>query len=187
MDWGFQFHTALCSRLVEQYQFEAKWDKGPNLKSFYPANDPNKTYRTDERTRKMKKPRLLLVDDEIHFTENLEKLLSRRGYDVTAVNDGNTALGIIQEREFDVVVLDQKMPGLDGIATLKELKKRNENLEVIILTGHGTAQSGISGLQLGAYDYVSKPITLANLEERISQAFDRKLLREQNASANRRR
>jgi two-component system, OmpR family, response regulator len=126
----------------------------------------------------MRKPRLLLVDDEVRFTANLMTILSRRGYEVTAVNDGDSALRIVQEREFDIVILDQKMPGLDGIATLKELKKKNPHLEVIILTGHGSAETGITGLQLGAYDYISKPIRLNDLEERISQAFDRKLLRE---------
>jgi DNA-binding NtrC family response regulator len=128
----------------------------------------------------MRSPRLLLVDDEIPFTTNLLKLLSRRGYEVTAVNDGERALRIVQEQEFDVVILDQKMPGLDGITALKELKKKMPDLEVIILTGHGSAESGITGLQLGAYDYITKPIRLSDLEQRIAQAFDRKLLRESN-------
>ncbi len=133
----------------------------------------------------MNKPRLLLVDDEIDFTTNMQKLLSRRGYEVTAVNSGSHALRIVQEQRFDVVILDQKMPGLDGIATLKELKKKTPHLEVLILTGHGSAESGITGLQLGAYDYIAKPIRLSDLEERIRQAFDRKLLREQENSFNR--
>jgi two-component system OmpR family response regulator len=128
----------------------------------------------------MRNPRLLLVDDEIPFTTNLLKLLSRRGYEVTAVNDGERALRIVQEQEFDVVILDQKMPGVDGITALKELKKKRPDLEVIILTGHGTYASGITGLQLGAYDYITKPIRLSDLEQRIAQAFDRKLLRESN-------
>jgi DNA-binding response OmpR family regulator len=128
----------------------------------------------------MRNPRLLLVDDEILFTANLFKLLSRRGYEVTTVNDGERALRIVQEQEFDVIILDQKMPGLDGISALKELKKKRPDLEVIILTGHGSAESGIKGLQLGAYDYITKPIRLSDLEQRIAQAFDRKLLRESN-------
>lgn len=128
----------------------------------------------------MRNPRLLLVDDEILFTTNLFKLLSRRGYEVTAVNDGERALRIVQEQEFDVVILDQKMPGMDGITALKELKKKKPDLEVIILTGYGSAESGITGLQLGAYDYITKPIRLSDLEQRIAQAFDRKLLRESN-------
>ena len=131
--------------------------------------------------------KVLCVDDEKNILEAYQRSL-RKQFEIDTALGGEEALERISNHgPFAVIVSDMRMPGLDGIATLKELKKRNENLEVIILTGHGTAQSGISGLQLGAYDYVSKPITLANLEERISQAFDRKLLREQNASANRRR
>ena len=126
----------------------------------------------------MKMPRLLLVDDEVHFALNLKKLLSRRGYEVTAVHDGHHALRLVQQQEFDVVILDQKMPGLDGISTLKELKKKDPRLEILILTGHGSVESGITGLQFGAYDYIMKPTRLSDLEERITQAFDRKLLRE---------
>jgi len=126
----------------------------------------------------MKKPRLLLVDDEVLFTENLFKLLARRGYEVTAVNEGDRALRIVQEQEFDVVILDEKMPGLDGIATLKELKRKRPDLEVIILTGHGTAGSALTGLEQGAYDYTTKPIQLNELEQKIDQAFERKRLRE---------
>lgn len=119
-----------------------------------------------------------MVDDEIPFTTNLAKLLSRRGYEVSAVNDGNSALRIVEEQEFDVVVLDQKMPGLDGITTLKELKKKRPLVEVIILTGYSAVDSALDGLELGAYDYTVKPIQLKDLEEKIRQAFERKLLRE---------
>ena len=119
-----------------------------------------------------------MVDDEIPFTKNLLWLLSRRGYEVSAANEGSSALRIIEEQEFDVVVLDLKMPGMDGISTLKELKKKRPNLEVIILTGYGDVDSALSGIELGAYDYTTKPIELSDLEEKIGQAFQRKLLRE---------
>ena len=125
----------------------------------------------------MTKPRLLLVDDEVFFTENLSKLLSRRGYDVTAINDSQQALQIAQEQDFDVVILDQKMPGMDGISVLRELKSELPDLEVIILTGHGSLESGITGLQLGAYDFIRKPIGVSDLEEKIARAFDRRVLR----------
>jgi DNA-binding NtrC family response regulator len=126
----------------------------------------------------MKNPRLLLVDDEVLFTTNLSKLLTRRGYDVTAVNNGEQALQIVQEHEFDVVILDQQMPGMDGIAVLRNLKSTVPDLEVIMLTGHGSVEMGITGLQLGAYDFIRKPIALNDLEEKIASAFDRKVLRE---------
>jgi two-component system, OmpR family, response regulator len=126
----------------------------------------------------MRTPKLLLVDDEVPFATNLLKLLSRRGYDVSAVYDGETALRTIQESEFDVVILDQNMPGKDGIAVLRQLKKKKPHLEVIILTGYGSVDTALSGFELGAYDYTTKPIQLADLESKIRQAFQRKMLRE---------
>lgn len=126
----------------------------------------------------MRKPRLLLVDDDIPLTKNMSWLLSRRGYEVSAVNDGESALRIIEEQEFDVVILDQKMPGIDGIATLRELKKKRPNLEVIILTGASSIDSAVKGFELGACDYTTKPMQLSDLEEKIRQAFERKLLLE---------
>jgi two-component system, OmpR family, response regulator len=126
----------------------------------------------------MRKPRLLLVDDDLPFTRNLVWLLSRRGYDVSAVNDGQSALRIVEEQDFDVIILDRKMPGVDGIATLKELKKKRPQVEVIILTGAASVESALDGVQLGAYDYTTKPIQLSELEEKIGRAFERKLLQE---------
>jgi two-component system OmpR family response regulator len=126
----------------------------------------------------MRKPRLLLVDDEIPFVANLLKLLSRRGYEVSTAHDGDSALRLVQEREFDVVILDQNMPGKDGITVLRELKKKQPHLEVVILTGYGSVDMALKGFELGIYDYTSKPIQLADLEAKIRQAFQRKMLRE---------
>jgi DNA-binding response OmpR family regulator len=115
----------------------------------------------------MRKPRLLLVDDEIPFVANLLKLLSRRGYEVSTAHDGESALRIIQEREFDVVILDQNMPGKDGITVLRELKRKQPHLEVVILTGYGSVDMALKGFGLGIYDYASKPIQLGDLEAKI--------------------
>jgi len=134
--------------------------------------------RNQERKTQMRKPRLLLVDDEIPFTTNLLRLLSRRGYDVSAVYDGDSALRIVREQEFDVVILDQNMPGKDGISVLRELKLKKPHLEVVILTGYGSIDLALNGFDLGAYDYTTKPIQLSALEEKIRQAFQRKMLRE---------
>ena len=125
-----------------------------------------------------RKPRLLLVDDEVPFVTNLVKLLSGRGYEVSAVYDGESALRAVQEREFDVVILDQNMPGKDGITVLRELKKKQPHLEVVILTGYGSVDMALKGFELGVYDYTSKPIHLGDLEAKIRQAFQRKILRE---------
>ena len=126
----------------------------------------------------MRNPKLLLVDDDVDLTKNMAWLLSRRGYEVSAANDGERALQILAEREFDVVILDLKMPGLDGIATLRGIKRKWPELEVIILTAAATVDSAVKGLELGAYHYATKPIRLDDLEDRIRQAFERKLLLE---------
>jgi two-component system, OmpR family, response regulator len=126
----------------------------------------------------MKNARILLVDDEVAFTKYLSIFLSNRGHEVMSVQDGASAIKTIDNNEFDVVVLDLRMPGIGGIETLKILKKRKPFLEVIILTGHGTVDSAIEGVEHGAFDYATKPIALNDLYERISQALERKLLRE---------
>jgi two-component system, OmpR family, response regulator len=127
---------------------------------------------------KMRRARILLVDDEVVFTANMTKLLSRRGYEVMAVNDGESAIQAIEDNEFDVAVLDLRMPGMDGMAALKVMKRKRPHLEVIILTGHGSVESGIQGMHLGAVDYAMKPIQITELQEKINEAFERKLLRE---------
>ncbi|MFZ2445667.1 MAG: response regulator [Syntrophobacteraceae bacterium] len=133
----------------------------------------------------MRQARILLVDDEVAFTKNLSLLLSKRGYEVRAVNDGESALRAAEEIEFDVVLLDLKMPGIGGIETLKRLKRRKPLVEVIILTGHGSVDSAIEGVGHGAFDYAMKPFDLNELNERISKAFQRKLLREEQMNTRR--
>lgn len=121
---------------------------------------------------------VLVVDDETAFANNLHKLLTKRGYATTVVNDGESAIRTVEEDDFDVMILDLKMPGMDGIETLKQVKRRRPFLEVIILTGHGSVDSGLEGMQQGAFDYAMKPIVLEDLIERISQAYERKLMHE---------
>jgi len=125
---------------------------------------------------KMKRPRILLVDDEVAFANNLLKLLSKRGYDVVVVYNGADAVNMVGEKEFDVIILDMKMPGMDGIATLKEIKKKAPLVEVVILTGHGSVESGIEGMQLGAFDFLMKPVSIDDLQEKVSEAYRRKLI-----------
>lgn len=126
----------------------------------------------------MDKFRVLVVDDELDFLETIVKRLQTRKIDVTGVDSGVKALSIIDDQDFDVVVLDVKMPGLDGIETLREMKKKKPRLEVIMLTGHASVESGIQGMQLGAFDYVMKPVALDELLEKMRQAYERKLISE---------
>jgi two-component system, OmpR family, response regulator len=123
--------------------------------------------------------RILLVDDEVAFANNIAKLISKRGYEVMTVYNGESAIKAVEESEFDVIVLDLKMPGLDGMATLKQIKKRQPQVEVIILTGHGSMDSGIDGIQLGAFDFIMKPVRFDDLHESIRQAYQRKIVHQE--------
>lgn len=126
----------------------------------------------------MERFKVLVVDDEEDFLETIVKRLQDRNLEVTGVESGVKALQIIDEQDFDVVVMDVRMPGLDGIETLKELKKKKPLIEVIMLTGHASVESGIQGMQLGAFDYVMKPVPLDELLDKMRQAYERKLLQE---------
>jgi DNA-binding NtrC family response regulator len=122
----------------------------------------------------MKGSKIMLVDDEVVFTNNMAKLLTNRGYKVTAVNSGGAAIRALQENAFDVVVLDLKMPGMDGITTLKEIKKLGLFAETLILTGHGSIDSALEAIKLGAYDYLTKPCEIGELVAKIEGAWSKK-------------
>ncbi|MEW6666238.1 MAG: response regulator [Thermodesulfobacteriota bacterium] len=122
----------------------------------------------------MKGSKILLVDDEPVFSKNMSKLLTNRGYHVTAVNSGDSAISALQEKGFDVIVLDLKMPGMDGIATLKEIKKLGLFTQTLILTGHGSIDSALEAIKLGAYDYLTKPCEIGELVSKIEGAWERK-------------
>jgi DNA-binding NtrC family response regulator len=122
----------------------------------------------------MTNARILLVDDETVFANNMSKLLNRRGYQVTAVNGGDAALRSLMDSPFDVMVLDLKMPGMDGIAVLHEMKKLGLITEVLVLTGHGSIDTALEAIQLGAYDYLTKPCEIAELVSKIEAALEKK-------------
>jgi len=127
----------------------------------------------------MENLRVLVVDDEADFLETIVKRLQRRKIDACGVDGGKKALEIVENERFDVVVLDILMPGMDGIETLKLLKKKKPFIEVIILTGHGSVESGLQGMQFGAFDYIMKPAELNELLEKIQQAYERKRIHEE--------
>jgi DNA-binding response OmpR family regulator len=126
----------------------------------------------------MKGSKILLVDDEVVFTTNMSKLLTNRGYKVTAANSGDAAIQALEKENYDVVVLDLKMPGMDGITTLKEIKKLGFFTETLILTGHGSMDTAFKAIEMGAYDYVTKPCEIAELVAKIEAADARKKVKE---------
>ncbi|MFH1035330.1 MAG: response regulator [Pseudomonadota bacterium] len=113
---------------------------------------------------------VLLVDDEAGFVETLARRLGRRGLKVLTALSGPEALQELGRAPVAVVVLDLKMAGMDGLATLREITARHVGLPVILLTGHGSVESMQDILNLGAYDYLSKPCDLETLMERIEEA-----------------
>jgi DNA-binding NtrC family response regulator len=118
--------------------------------------------------------RVLLVDDEKDFVEMLGLRLADAGEIVTSAFSGQECLTILEKKEIDVVILDILMPGMDGIATLKEIKKRFPLVEVIMLTGHGTTESAVQGMKLGAFDYLLKPAHFGELTAKLEAARKRK-------------
>lgn len=126
----------------------------------------------------MEEFKVLIVDDEQDFLETIVKRLKRRKIQATGVGSGKQALEILQHQHFDVVILDVRMPGMDGLETLKELKRTMPLMEVIMLTGHASVESGMQGMQLGAFDYVMKPADIDDLIEKVRQAHERKSLHE---------
>ncbi|MGD0945927.1 MAG: response regulator [Candidatus Binatia bacterium] len=121
----------------------------------------------------MSQCKVLVVDDERDFLESLVRRLQRRGLDARGVDTGMEALKLVAEDPPEVVVLDVKMPDMDGIATLKAIKDRDPKVEVILLTGHASVGSGVEGVELGAFDYLIKPVKLDDLIERIRDARER--------------
>jgi DNA-binding response OmpR family regulator len=130
----------------------------------------------------MKGKKVLLADDETIFLRNLTRLLLVRGFDVVSVEDGKSAIKTFEANDFDVVVLDLRMPGIDGISALKEMKKLGRLTETLILTGHGSDDSRREALDLGAFDYLAKPLDLDLLLARIEAAAGKKSIREKKAT-----
>lgn len=128
----------------------------------------------------MSNPFILLVDDEVPFVETMTKRLTKRELKVISAHSGNEALECLgKNRNVDVVVLDVKMPGMDGIETLKELKKEFPLTEVIMLTAHATIETAIDGMKMGAFDYLMKPCNLDQLIEKVEEATAKKRLHEE--------
>jgi two-component system, OmpR family, response regulator CpxR len=125
------------------------------------------------------KIKVLLVDDEKDFVDALAERLEIRDFEILKAYDGDEALGKIADIDVDVVILDVQMPGKDGLATLREIKKAKPLVEVIMLTGHATVPSAIEGLQSGAYDFLMKPTETKDLVSKIALAYKRKAEQEE--------
>ena len=119
--------------------------------------------------------RALFVDDEVEFLELMHKRLTRRGMDVVTAPDGQTALNLLDQamqegQTFEIVVMDVRMPGMDGLETLRHMKEKAPKVPVILLTGHACMGVAVQGLDLGAYDYMLKPVAISELIIKMEEA-----------------
>ena len=122
---------------------------------------------------------VLLVDDEKDFLEVLTKRLRKRKLKLVAADSGEEAIRAIQNTEIDVVILDMRMPQMDGLQTLTEIKRINPGVEVIMLTGHANVETAVKGMELGAFDYLMKPVDIDELLYKVQDAFKKKSMSEQ--------
>ena len=127
---------------------------------------------------------VLLVDDEEQFLQVLSERLTNRGLQVSSVTSGEEAVAMVENKNFDAVVVDLAMPGIDGIETTKKIKEKRPDLEIIILTGHATVKAGIEAMKLGAEDFLEKPVDLNVLLERIGEAKDKRMRIQEKKSQN---
>jgi DNA-binding NtrC family response regulator len=120
--------------------------------------------------------KILLVDDEKDFLDVMSERIEARGMEVTTAESAVTALKQVESGGFDAIILDLMMPGMDGLETLQAIKKKNPDLQVILLTGHATIEKGIEAMKLGAMDFLEKPADLDKLTEIIKKAQARKMI-----------
>jgi len=133
----------------------------------------------------MAEGRILVVDDELSMREVLDITLGREGYDVTLADGGEAALRALDEMTFDLVVTDLRMRGVDGLGVLRAVKERAPGTAVVMLTAFASTDSAVEAMKLGAYDYVTKPFKLDELQLTIAGALERKRLREENQTLRR--
>jgi DNA-binding NtrC family response regulator len=118
---------------------------------------------------------VLLVDDEVEFVETFSERLTMRNLDILKAFSGEEALQVLAEHQYvEVVILDVKMPGMDGIETLAEIKKNYPLVEVVMLSGHADVESAIDGMKQGAFDYLMKPCDMDQIIAKVTEAAAKK-------------
>jgi len=122
------------------------------------------------------KAKVLLVDDEEDFLKTLAERLESRGLKVATATSGENALTSVEGQEYDLIVLDLAMPGIDGLETLKRIKAKQPEAEIIMLSGQGSIKTSIEAMKLGAEDFIEKPVNISELLDKISEAKEKRML-----------
>ena len=118
--------------------------------------------------------RVLIVDDEDQFVDAVVERLRLRGFDADGVTGGHDAMVLLDQKSYDVLLLDVKMPGLGGLEVIRKVKEKWPGLRVVLLTGHGSSQDAEEGMQLGAFQYVMKPVNIDDLVHILRAASEQK-------------
>ncbi len=120
--------------------------------------------------------KILLVDDEKDYIEALGERMKNRGMNVSTTTSAKDALKRVEEEPYDAIILDLQMPEMDGIEALKAIKKKNPDMQVILLTGHATVEKGIEAMKLGALDLIEKPADIETIAKKIKKAQANKMI-----------
>src|ERR1043165_5437250 len=124
--------------------------------------------------------RVLFVDDETSLREFMRSELPRLGHEVTVCPDGRAAVKALEKGMFDAAILDLRMPGLNGIEVLEHLKQVAPDTEAIVMTGHASTETAISAMRLGAFDYITKPCKLVEIEAILQKVAEKRILERKN-------
>src|SRR5919198_6368668 len=124
--------------------------------------------------------RVLFVDDETSLREFMHSELPRLGHEVTVCPDGRTALKVLEKSTFDMAILDLRMPGMSGIEVLEHLKKVSPDTEAVVMTGHASMETAIEAVRLGAFDYITKPCKLAEIDAILRKIGEKRELKNKN-------
>ena len=123
---------------------------------------------------------ILVVDDEAEMLETCRKILARKGYSVGVASDGETALERLRSDPFDLMIADLRMPGMDGMTLLREAKHTRPEMEVVLITAYGTIDTAVQAVRDGAFDYLPKPFSMAQLEVAVERGLNHRRLLEEN-------
>ncbi|MEJ2366790.1 MAG: sigma-54-dependent Fis family transcriptional regulator, partial [Acidobacteriota bacterium] len=121
----------------------------------------------------MPRGRILVVDDEESIRTTLRQILEDEGYSVTVCEDGETALKLLDKGDFEIVLLDVWLPGMDGIQVMEEMNRQRRTEEVLMISGHGTIDTAVRATRVGAYDFIEKPLSLERVLVGVQNALQK--------------